>query len=116
MPDRFEHNRRPDVIFVSAAKWPIDKKCPFDNAWAIVPDLCVEVVSPSDSANELQEKIDKYFDAGVTLVWVVYPDREIVDVYAPGNRISRFRKPDTLTGGTVIPGFELPLAELFLAE
>jgi Uma2 family endonuclease len=127
MPDRFEHNRRPDVCYISYAKWPKGEDFPNDNALDVVPDLCVEVVSPrfgsrlaakpqiasNSDVESLLEKVEEYFEAGVTAVWVVYPNRQTVDCYASPTTITRLRRGDTLTGDPVIPGFAMPLAELF---
>ncbi len=67
-------NRRPDAAFVSSQRWPSDRPQPIgDNAWDVVPDLAVEVISPTDSAEDLLEKVKEYFQAGVHLVWLVYP-------------------------------------------
>jgi Uma2 family endonuclease len=114
MPDRFEHDRRPDLMYVSAAKWPLDQVPSDDRAWDIVPDLCVEVVSPTDSVVDLMEKIDEYFEAGVKAVWVVYPLKQRIDCYSSTDQFVRLRRTETLRGDPVIPGFELPLSELFL--
>jgi Uma2 family endonuclease len=127
MPDRFEHNRRPDVSYFSYTKLPKGEDFPNDNALDVVPDLCVEVVSPrfgsrlaakpqiasNSDVESLLEKVEEYFEAGVTAVWVVYPNRQTVDCYASPTTITRLRRGDTLTGDPVIPGFAMPLAELF---
>ena len=68
--------RRPDVSFVSSAKWPPNRRAPKTAAWAIVPELAVEIVSPTNPATEVIGKVQEYFVAGVKLVWVVYPDQE----------------------------------------
>src|SRR5262249_53785841 len=74
-----ERNRRPDVAFVSYQRWPKDRPVPEEaNAWDVVPDLAVEVVSPTDIAEDLMEKIGEYFQANVRLVWLVYPRQRIV--------------------------------------
>ena len=107
--------RRPDVSFVSADKWPIDRQAPTESAWALVPDLAVEVVSESNSGPAIQRKIREYFRAGVVQVWVVYPEEEQVFVYETRTRIRVVDRDETLTGDPVVPGFALPLAEIFLA-
>lgn len=115
MPYPIDRDRRPDVIFVSYAKWPKGKAYPDDRAWDIIPDLCVEVVSPTDQADNVREKVEEYFEAGIPAVWVVYPQRELVDVYETPATVHRtFRRSDTLTGSGVLSGFSLPLSELFL--
>jgi Uma2 family endonuclease len=110
-------NRRPDVALVSFARWPKSRPLPnADNAWDVVPDLAAEVISPNDMAEELLEKIAEYFSAGVQQVWVVYPLRRVVYVYEAECRIQVFTSTDELGGGTVLPGFKLPLTALFGEE
>ena len=113
LSDGRERNRRPDFIYVSYVKWPADKPLVKDAAWDIVPDICVEVVSPSDGANDLEEKLVEYFEAGIPQVWVVYPEVQTVYAYESRNRVKILGPDDTLTGGTALPGFELPLRQLF---
>src|SRR5207244_9611398 len=67
-------NRRPDIAFVTNDRWPESTPIPYrGNPVDVVPDLAVEVVSPTDDAEALQEKVEEYLRAGVRLVWVVYP-------------------------------------------
>src|SRR5262245_34469927 len=67
-------NRRPDVAFVSSTRWPANRPMTLrDNAWDVVPEFAVEVVSPTDRAEELMDKLFEYFQAGVRLVWLVFP-------------------------------------------
>jgi Uma2 family endonuclease len=80
------------------------------------PDLAVEVISPSDRAGSIQEKIDDYLEAGVRLLWVIYPQTQKVVVHTPDGRAVTLGIGDTLTGGEVLPGFELPLVKLFPAD
>lgn len=114
MPAPIDRDRRPDLAFVSYDRWaknrPIPRK---SNAWDIVPNLAVEVVSPTDAAEDLDENISEYFHAGVQLVWVVYPQQSKIYVYQSPTQISVLGKNEMLEGGTVLPGFRLPLAELF---
>ncbi|VTU00205.1 Uncharacterized protein OS=Candidatus Entotheonella sp. TSY1 GN=ETSY1_22630 PE=4 SV=1: Uma2 [Gemmataceae bacterium] len=113
LPLAVERNRRPDAAFVTYAKWPKDSPIPSTNAWGVLPDLCVEVVSPNDLGDETETKVNEYFDSGVRLVWVVYPRHERFYVYDSPAQVRRFTRADTLDGGAVLPGFQLPLAELF---
>ncbi len=78
---------------------------PTDNAWDVVPDLAVEVTSPTDFAEDQLQKVAEYFQAGVRLVWVVYPDQRCIHVYEAWNRIRVVTEADTLDGGVVLPGF-----------
>lgn len=105
--------RRPDISYVSYERWPRNKPVTDDEAWDVVPDLAVEVVSPSDKADALLEKVEEYFFAGVLQVWVVYPRRRVVYVYESFTRINVIAEGQELDGGTILPGFRLPLATLF---
>jgi Uma2 family endonuclease len=108
-------NRRPDVAFVSYQRWPKDRQESVrDNAWDVVPDLAIEVVSPNDSAEDLMDKVDEYFSAGVRQVWVVYPRRRLVQVYDSLQAVRAVGEADTLDAAAVLPGFQLPLREVFV--
>ncbi|HEV3256971.1 MAG TPA: Uma2 family endonuclease [Gemmataceae bacterium] len=106
--------RRPDVAFVAYERLP-DPIFTEDDppAWDVVPNLAVEVVSPSNTANELLEKTLEYFAAGVQLVWVIYPRHRRVFVYEPPASSRILLEQDELDGGTVLPGFRLSVAALF---
>jgi Uma2 family endonuclease len=105
--------RRPDVSFVSYDRWPRDKPIPDDEAWEVIPELAVEVVSPSDKADDLLEKVEDYFAAGVVQVWVIYPRRRVAHVFESFTSIRVVSTGQDLEGGTLLPGFRLPLATLF---
>ena len=109
-------NRRPDGAFVSFDRWPKTREFPDDNALPAVPDLSVEFVSRTDHAIELLEKVHEYFAAGTQLVWVVYPSVGQVYVYSSTTEVRILGRADSLDGGEVLPGFVLPLAELFGPE
>ena len=111
-----DRNRKPDVIFVPFGRWPQARRVPATNAWDVLPDLCAEVVSPSDLAEDNRTKVEEYLRAGVRLVWVVYPELAVVDMYGPAGQLRVLRRTDTLDGGDVLPGFRLPLADLFPVE
>ena len=108
--------RRPDLAFVSAEKWPLTRKLPRGEAWEIVPDLAVEVVSESNSANEIALKLVDYFRAGSEQVWVIYPAIRQVYLYANPTSVRILAEPGEIDGGELIPGFRLPLSELFEDE
>jgi Uma2 family endonuclease len=108
--------RRPDVAFVSRERWPLERRAPRRDAWDVVPDLMIEVVSPSNLASEVVEKIEDYFRAGARLVWIVYPVQGVVHVFETPETAHVLRRNDALGGGDVLPGFRLPLATLFEGE
>jgi len=108
--------RRPDVAFISSARWPLKKPAPDDAAWDVVPDLAIEVLSPTDRAEEAIGKIREYFAAGAQAVWVVYPKERLVYLYESFTSVRILGRADTLDGGPVVPGLLLPLADLFVDE
>lgn len=108
-----DRNRKPDVAFVPYSRWARDRPVPDTNGWAVLPDLCVEVVSPTDRAEELAEKVAEYFEAGVRLVWVAYPRLQRVYVFESADRARVLGRADALDGGPVLPGFTLALSGLF---
>jgi Uma2 family endonuclease len=115
LPAPVNRDRRPDVAFVSFQRWAKNRPIPrLDNAWDVVPNLATEVVSPTDSAEELQHKIGEYFRVGVELVWVVYPMQSQIHVYSAPTKVAVVTRADTLDGGSVLPGFRLALADLFV--
>jgi Uma2 family endonuclease len=109
-------NRRPDSAIVRYDRWPRSQPVPPGNAWVVVPNLAVEIVSPTDLADELFEKLTDYFRAGVELVWVIYPRQRMAYVYTSLKEVRGLDEHDALDGGNVIPGFTLSLATLFCAE
>ena len=100
----------PDVAVVLAKRHVHEAGC-FPGA----PDLAVEVVSPSDKFIDVQQKAFDYLALGCRVVWVVDPAARTVAVYSEGeNRL--LTAADVLTGGELLPGFEVPVAELFPAD
>jgi Uma2 family endonuclease len=105
--------RRPNVAFVSADRWPLDREIPTIGDWAIVPDLAVEVISPNDIFKDVITKLQEYFQYGVQLVWAVVPEAQQVYVYDSPTQVRILTVRDTLTGSKILPDFHLPLASLF---
>jgi Uma2 family endonuclease len=110
-PDR---SRRPDVAFVSRERCQ-QAPVPPEGDWDVVPDLAVEVVSPGNNAAELEQKLVEYFRFGVRQVWVLHPEQRRLYVHESLRKVSALNEDDTLTGGDVLPGFSLKLADLFAA-
>ena len=106
------NKRSPDVSFVAKDRLRGLKKLPkgfFQGA----PDLAVEIISPSNTFDEIHTKIVEYFDSGSKLVWVIHPDEESVLVYHKPQPDKLLQRSDSLDGETIIPGFTVPLTELF---
>ena len=102
--------RTPDVSLVKAERLPERLRRGF---FPGAPDLAVEVVSPSDNAAYLDSKIQDYLRHGAQRVWVVYPETQSVVVYLLDGTAHRYGAADTLTDEEFLPGFALPLKELF---
>jgi Uma2 family endonuclease len=107
------NKRRPDVAFVSYQRWPRDKEVPQTEAWDVVPNLVVEVVSPSNTALEVLDKMAEYFQVGVERVWVVYPTQRFVYLYISPTDVKVASIDGELSDESLLPGFQLPLWILF---
>jgi Uma2 family endonuclease len=103
--------RAPDVAFVRADRLPPPAQREF--FLALAPDLVVEVLSPTDRAHDVHDKIHEYLEAGVRLVWLVDPRARRVTVCLPDRTTRTLGASDVLDGGDVLPGFQLTLADLF---
>jgi Uma2 family endonuclease len=108
-----ELRRRPDVAFVSAQTWPLDRPVPEEGDWEVVPDLAIEVSSPNDRLDQVLAKMNEYFAYGVQQVWLVVPTRQYVLVFDAPTRVRILTAADELDGGSLLPGFRLPLTRLF---
>lgn len=100
----------PDISFIAANRAPARGTPGF---LALAPDLAVEVLSPSNSASAILEKVRIYLGAGVRLVWIVDPETNTLTEYTAGAAPRSLTAADTLDGGDVLPGFSLELEPLF---
>lgn len=107
--------RGPDLSFISWDRLP-GRVPPQDPIPTLAPDLAVEIISRSNTKREMDRKLREYFDSGVRLVWYVDPVPRTLSVYKTvTNQPSVLTQDDTVDGGDVLPGFILPLRELFAA-
>ncbi len=106
-PERATSSRAPDVSFILNERLPEDLyRYP-----AMAPDLAVEILSPEDSFEKVMAKVDEYLSQGVKIVWIVISrTREVLVCTHQSKHIVR----DTLTAPELLPGFELPVADLFV--
>jgi Uma2 family endonuclease len=100
--------RGPDVSFVRASREKAE------GSWGHgAPDLAVEIVSPSDSAGEIERKVRQYLAAGGRMVWVVYPRSRSVHVFEPGG-VARIVEADQhIEAPELLPGFSVAVKEFF---
>ena len=101
----------PDVAFVAAARQALLAQEGYN---PLSPDLAVEVVSPTDRQPAIRRKLAIYAEAGAP-VWVVYPTRQLVEVYFPDKPVQILGIDDALDGGSILPGFMLSLRDIFSA-
>lgn len=104
--------RIPDVSFVSWGRIP-GGEFPDDPISELIPDLAVEVLSKTNTLAEIELKLDNYFDAGVRLAWVIDPKKERAKIYSSRSRMQEIESDAELLGGKVLPGFRLPLRDVF---
>ena len=103
--------RAPDAAFVAADHLPPGDLPP--GYLRLAPDFVVEVVSPSDSASDLQSKVCTWLDSGCRLVWVVYPATRSVTVYRSREDVRVLGEADVLDGSPVFEGFRAEVRDLF---
>jgi Uma2 family endonuclease len=104
--------RIPDVCFISWDRFP-NRQLPSEPIPALAPDLAVEVLSKGNTDQEMQRKLRDYFSAGVRLVWYIEPSTRSAKCYTAEDQVVELAESQSLSGGDVLPGFELPLKELF---
>lgn len=101
----------PDVSFVRQER--VDAVGDGDGFFPGPPDLAIEVISPSDRYTEVEAKVEEWFNAGTLMVVVVNPRNRTVRVYRSLADSDLLTETDTLDGGDVVPGWRLPVADIF---
>lgn len=109
-----EQLRAPDITFFPWSSFP-NEEIPDVTWWSVPPGLCVEVLSPSNTAKEIDRKLQEVFHAGCRLAWVIDPEDKTARIYTSAKKFKKLDARGTLSGGKVLPGFEVSLAELFAA-
>jgi Uma2 family endonuclease len=103
--------RRPDLSFIRLDRLPGGV---IPKGWAkIPPDLVVEVVSPNETAYELDDKVDGYQSVGVPLIWVINPKSRTVRIHRGDGAVSYLHEDEELLGEDVISGFRCSVREIF---
>jgi Uma2 family endonuclease len=113
-PHRPNLVRKPDVSFVRRGRFK-NEQVPRGYA-RLVPDLAVEVVSPNDTCYDLEEKLSDYRRVSVPMIWVAYPSVQSLYVFRAGGPDHRLTAEDELSGESVLPGFQVKVADLFPAS
>ena len=103
--------RKAAVAFMSTERLPLNVRVP--GYAEMAPDLVVEILSLGDTARDLYDKARMWLTHGAALVWVVYPDSRTIDVHQSGAPVVTLTENDILDGAPVLPGFTLPVREVF---
>ena len=113
LPNDRTRNCRPDVAVILYDRWPKAKPLSRKgNAIDVVPNIAVEVISPTDLAEAVTVKAMEYLDGGVQLVWQIYPEARILFAHRPGGETRRVRADEDITADDILPGFRVRLADL----
>jgi Uma2 family endonuclease len=104
--------RIPDLSFLSWERLP-GRRIPKQPILGLAPDLAVEVLSPGNTGAEMALKVREYFLAGIRLVWLVDPHKRLVRAYTAPDQFVRLTEQDSLDGGDVLPGLQLPVKRIF---
>lgn len=102
-------DRSPDVSWIKQERWDTLTPKEKEKFPSIAPDFVLELVSPTDSLNVTQKKMQEYRDNGVKLGWLIVPKPRRVEVYRQGQDAEVLQSPATLSGETILPGFVLDL-------
>src|SRR5499427_9813540 len=102
------NDRLPDVAVRFSDQPPVRR-----GAVPGMPDLAVEIKSPDDTYMSMRDKVEYYVQHGCTMVWLIYPEKRIVEVYQPGKDIDLLVAGDMLSGGEILPGFTLAVEAVF---
>ncbi len=103
--------RKPDASFVARGRFP-NEELPKGNS-RIPPDLVIEMISPTNLAEDIEQRIADFLNAGTKLIWIVYPTTRSVWVVRQDGTAARLTESQSLSGEDVVPGFTYPLAALF---
>ncbi len=102
----------PDISYVRTDRIP-SSGVP-EGFWPIAPDLAIEVISASDTKDEIEHKVRYFLAAGTPLVWTIYPDEREVVAHTPDGLVRTYSEDAVLEHPDVLPGFSCKVAELFV--
>ncbi len=108
------NKRSPNIAFISRERLKGLSR-PLRGFFEGAPDLVVEILSPGNTVEEMHQKIVEYFAHGTRLLWKVDPNEHSILVYHSPEPDSLLRMGDSLEGEDLVPGFSMPVAELFQA-
>jgi Uma2 family endonuclease len=104
-------NRSPDAAWVKLERWETLTTEQQEKFPPICPDFIIELRSRTDSLETLQQKMQEYLDSGLKLGWLVNPQQQQVEIYRSSQPVEIVQLPSRLSGESLLPGFELDLAQ-----
>lgn len=104
---------RPDAAFVSFDRWPADRPMPESDPWDVAPDWVLEVISHTNTCDDLMDRLQAYFGAGARQVWVIYPRHERVYQYTTETDVRILTPAEEIDGGALFPALRIPVPALF---
>jgi Uma2 family endonuclease len=104
--------RAPDVAFTLNERLQPGKPFTYNT---IAPDLVIEIISPSETPSIIWKKLKDYFAAGTRLIWLIFPEARVVEIYTSLENVTRLEESDEapLEGGDVLPGLSIKLTDIF---
>ncbi|MCS6812851.1 MAG: Uma2 family endonuclease [Cyanobacteria bacterium] len=106
-------DRSPDVAWVRQDRWDALTPEQQEKFPPLCPDFVIELLSPSDTLEDIQAKMQDYIDSGARLGWLIAPSLRRVEIYRPGQPVEVLEAPTSLSGEAVLPGFILMLDSIY---
>jgi Uma2 family endonuclease len=106
--------RSPDVSFTSKSRLPDGK--PGKGFGDFAPDLCIEIISPSEEGQDMEDKVREYFDAGAVQVWQLFPEAQQARDFTSATESTDFAPTHEIAGGDVLPSLRCRVSDLFALE
>lgn len=106
--------RCPDVGFTRKERVPGGR--PPKTFGAVSPDLCIEIISPSEERTDMRRKVEEYFASGAEQVWHMFPETQTLTVYTSPTEAAGYGPADEIEGGDLLSGFRCQVLELFEVE
>ena len=100
--------RRPNIAYFS-----IEQEGKMRQGEDEIPEFLIEIISGSDNAYKIEEKITEYFKAGVRVMWLIYPENQIIHVYTSRKQVKICTDDDICSAKPILPEFELSVNAIF---
>ena len=106
--------RCPDISFTRLSRIP-GGKVP-NTFGTVAPDLCIEIISPSERQSDMRRKIDDYFDSGAQRVWHIFPEAQQVTIFTSPTESQTLNADAVLDAGDILPSFSCRVGDIFTTE